>query len=421
MLNSSYCILNVQPPNAADVPAPPTGAAWGLGGALNTGAINAWQDSSYFRGELVGASIRTESFAGDGSGRHDWVYTRYEGHEAAGAATWVELFVGTLGSGHSSWDNITRYDADGVGCGAQYEACAGIGIGAQSNYATTAGMAVGRSAIALQQWTAEGCGAETWNYATYAGIGSGYAYVMASWDQTMAGYHRVADDALAGYELYRTVDGATFDFDTPWETFASLPHDTAALDAGHTYRFVLRQRNAYRLCSKNIEYTEIIVDDAGEETGQPPSAPEEITIKPAAHGAVTVTAIYHWLADGEELAADTWLVYLDSEGAPDPDNAAPIEVAISRSEALARLRYTSAPFADVAESATGALNSAALNSYAAAGGVTVHALVRVRRTGPPLVDSTNTATVSTAIETEGPEAPEGWAFFARVGATHGTH
>jgi len=216
----------------------------------------------------------------------------------------------------------------------------------------------------------------------------------------LRGRYRVANDALARYELFRGIDAAP-DFDSAaWETFTTLPHETAALDpapAGteRTYHFVLRARNKYDLASSNVLAWTVTVDENGDQVVTRPSAPDSYDVEPAAAGAVLVTASYAYTPDGED-AATKWLIYITDDGSdPDPDLDTPTEVTMRKSDGTARLRWTSSAFDD---------------------GDTIKVLVRTRRVdaGPVNVDSANTDIVSTTADTDGPAAPAGGIFFGSL-------
>lgn len=187
------------------------------------------------------------------------------------------------------------------------------------------------------------------------------------------GFYRVSDDSLEGYHLYRGVDAEPDLSAAAWETFSDLSHVTAFLDYGHIYYFVLRYRNKYGLFSENVKSW---VYAFGEEI--PPSAPEEINLSAGAAGVVNLTALYESAPDGTN-AADTWLIYLTSDGgAPDPDTDTPTEVAMAFSGGIARLDWTSSAFADA---------------------TTIRVLLRTSRTGG--AESTNTTDSSVETSTGG--------------------
>ena len=183
----------------------------------------------------------------------------------------------------------------------------------------------------------------------------------------LRGAYRCGDSALAQYELYRGVD-ASPSFVSPWETFAALPHTTAALAVSHTYHFVLRRRNAWNFVSQNITEWEVEIDADGDEVLAPPSAPTNIELQANPGGTVDVRATYNAAADGTTLAADTWLVY-EAEGAdPVPGVDTPTEITMGG----IHLAHTTSAYDT---------------------GADVRVLVRVRRSDDT-VDSINT-TIST--------------------------
>jgi len=228
---------------------------------------------------------------------------------------------------------------------------------------------------------------------TILGSESGLFGVARSYEQPLSGHFRVANDALALYELYVGVDGDPDLTAAPLETFSTLPHTTTAtFGPGHFYRWIVRRRNQYNLSSQNVYGPNnanigggtFTVNVDGSVAATPPSAPEDISITASSGGTMLVTANYQYLPDGAN-AATRFLVWLTSNGV-DPNPAdAPVVVPFYKSDGIGKLRYT-----------TGA--------YAA--GLTIKALVRVRRidAGPVNVDSTNTAIVSDVSETAGPSA-----------------
>jgi len=205
------------------------------------------------------------------------------------------------------------------------------------------------------------------------------------------GRHRVANDADDRYELYRGVD-AKADLDgSAWETFTSLPHETAALtppvSGTRAYHFVLRKRNKWGLSSLNTVETIITLNTAGEPTSAAPSAPQQTSAEATAGGTVTLQSRYAYPLDGGRQA-DTWLLYLTYDGSePDPDLDTPISVAMAKVDGVAKLTYVTAAQAE---------------------GTVVTALVRVRRSADPDVedsidvDSTNSLSVSATATLLGP-------------------
>jgi len=225
----------------------------------------------------------------------------------------------------------------------------------------------------------------TLSLALGAAVRTAYKYRVAVTTQSR-GKFRIANDADDRYELYRGVD-ALADLDSsPWDTFTTLPHTTAALTppmSGSTaYHFVLRKRNRWGLVSLNASETIITIAADGSPVGVAPSNPSPIAASAAAAGTVLITGRYAYLADGDRQA-DTWLVYLTFDGsAPDPDLDTPVEVAMSKVDGVARLNYTTDPQTE---------------------GTVVKAVVRVRRSDTPAVDSINTLAVSATATLLGPQ------------------
>jgi hypothetical protein len=201
----------------------------------------------------------------------------------------------------------------------------------------------------------------------------------------LRGRYRMAQDALAQYELFQGVDENPDFTAAPYETFASLPHTTAALAAGHTYAFVLRKRNQFNLSSQNVAAWILVVNASGNES-QRPSAPSVQLIGQAVGGRARITANYDYLVDLEAVRATTWSVWLTSNGTdPDPENDTPVYTgAMQFVDGQAKLDYTSA---------------------ACSHGATLKAIVRTRRAGPPVVDSANTTIMSITADAVGPAAP----------------
>lgn len=209
-----------------------------------------------------------------------------------------------------------------------------------------------------------------------------------------AGLYRAYDDALNRYELHQG-DGADPDLTgSPFETFTTLPHTTAAVDPDTDHRFVLRRRNRFDLVSLNVPAIPIDLS-VGEQLPDRPSAPFDVALAPAAGGTVRVTARYAYNADGA-ARADTWLIFLTTDGNdPDVGTTTPVEVTIRRADGIAKLSYTTA---------------------AQANGTVVKAIVRVAREG---TESANVDVYSATAETGGPLAPAaGGAFFGDTAEQH---
>jgi len=225
-------------------------------------------------------------------------------------------------------------------------------------------------------------------FASITGMGFGRHSVVASITGRSAALHRVANAALAVYELYRGVDESP-DLDAaPWETFATLPHDTAALDVSHAYHFVLRLRNQYGLVSQNIRETLLTIDAGGLLVATSPSVAANVTIAAEAGSKVRVRADYPYEADGGNQAT-RFLIYLTDDG-DDPVVGVdvPTVVTMTKADGVAKLSWLSAAFAPAA---------------------TIKVLIRTRRidAGPVNVDSASSSIVSAVTSSTGPAAPAG--------------
>jgi hypothetical protein len=204
-------------------------------------------------------------------------------------------------------------------------------------------------------------------------------------DGRLRGAYRLADTAVALYELYVGQDDEP-DFDAaPAATSATLPF-TCALAANHEYRLCVRLRNEYGLLSQNRNISTIRVDAGGDEEGVPPTGPDAVLLEAAAGGKVRVQAWYHPGPDGD-LAADTFALWLTSDGsAPDPADPETDTETMVAMGGVAHYDYTSGALGD---------------------GTTVKVLVRTRRSGTPDVDSENTAVFEVVTEENGPTTPTG--------------
>lgn len=151
------------------------------------------------------------------------------------------------------------------------------------------------------------------------------------------------EEAEDAYELYYAQDGEPDLEGDPWETFASLPHETAAISGAGVHNFVLRARNKWGLRSQNLDAWSVELDAEGAEVPPRPSAPGGIAVTPAANGAVRVTASYLYHPDGAN-AADQW--YLSVTDPPDTDYETIDMVKVG---GIARLDWTSASYGDANE------------------------------------------------------------------------
>jgi hypothetical protein len=201
-------------------------------------------------------------------------------------------------------------------------------------------------------------------------------------ESVLFGSYRAYDPALARYELYRGV-GVPADLEgSPWETFATLPHETASLSFPGIYYFVLRRRESSGLISQNIEQTRIELDGSGLEVQPNPSAPINIAIAQVGGEKVQITAEYDPTAD-EEFRADQFAIWWTDTGIdPDPLTAPSAVVDMAQISAVEFLDYLTPAFSD---------------------GDTVKVLVRTRRASAYY--SQNTGIESLVIDATLDDAP----------------
>jgi hypothetical protein len=285
---------------------------------------------------------------------------------------------GNYNAGYAAYGSVLR--GRGALLGARLATARGRGAALGAAIATTRG----RATISAGSFIAALRGAGIVRRAMLA-TARGSATMSVTYAGRLGGRYRAANDALDRYELHIGTDAAP-DLDAAAsETFASLPHATAALAAGHAYHLVLRRRNAWGLVSQNTRAWVVTIDASGNELPTPPSDPTQISLTPAAGGTITVSARYAYDADGVANQADRFVVYLTADGTdPDPATDVPAAIVVMRkADGVARLDYTAGPYAD---------------------GTEVRAIVRTRRSGTPNADSTGTTVYWAIATTAGPLA-----------------
>ena len=219
-----------------------------------------------------------------------------------------------------------------------------------------------------------------------------------AWTFTLRGCYRIEESALARYELYRGIDADPDLNSSPWETFTSLPHDTAELGAGHAYRFVLRRRNAYGLVSANAEESTITVAASGAQAERP-SAPDPVTADPAAGGTVRVRAAYEYELDAEAVRATHWAVWVAENADPNPNLTPTYTEALVLADGVGKLDWTSAAFSH---------------------GADVRVLVRTRRTAGAInTDSDNALVLRATADAVGPVLGASGTFLGRAAEQQG--
>lgn len=229
--------------------------------------------------------------------------------------------------------------------------------------------------------------------ASFTGKGIGLHTVQQVFNQKGDGLSRVANDALDQYELYIGSGGLAPDYGAPpAETFAALPHTSAAFAVDDVYLVTTRKRNKWNQVSENIDTFRLEIDGGGGQIVRPSEA-EQISVVPSAAGAVRVRAHYFYRPDAP-LSADNFLIYLRSDGSdPDPDLDIPAVVEMKQVDGASFLDYTSAPMAD---------------------GLDVRIIVRTRRAAAPAADSLDLTVYSTVSDIDGPAAVGGGAFFGVI-------
>lgn len=291
-------------------------------------------------------------------------------------ATFSTLNVDCQGDGFASGTATQHYATLGIAC--QASAQSGQYLGLHS------GLCVATGIVASQQSHHFTCVA--------ACVASGTAIrhrrsvgtlCQAAAVASAESYHGVPGQDR--YELFIAVDGASFDFGNPNETFTSLPHTTAlTLASDKVHDLVTRRRNRWGLSSQNMTPTTLVIDATGIAVQPDPSMPVEVNLMQAAGNKGRITATYYGAQDNAN-AANQWLVYVTTDGS-DPSFAAPIVIAM-----------------------TGNLRGVRLLSYltaALANGIQVRARVATRRfVSPDAFDSVLSPEVNVTISTTGPTAP----------------
>lgn len=143
-----------------------------------------------------------------------------------------------------------------------------------------------------------------------------------TYTETLPGQYRVADGALAQYELFLGEDGPP-DFGAAPTQTGALPL-VAALAAGHRWEWAVRARNAYDLSSQNTLTRVVTLNGDGEEAGAALTNPEIVSMTSAPGGEVDLRLRYNGLAD--VTPGDTFRVYVRTNGTnPDPETDSPID------------------------------------------------------------------------------------------------
>lgn len=123
------------------------------------------------------------------------------------------------------------------------------------------------------------------------------------------------DPGLSRYELFHALDGAPFDFSTPDETFASLPHTTSSTFTGNgKHRFVVRRRNAYNRVDSGRREHVIYVRQTNQSWPGPPSAPYDCRVGQYDTRYATFRAHYYPLLDPPDRRATHFAFWYTTDG-----------------------------------------------------------------------------------------------------------
>lgn len=248
-----------------------------------------------------------------------------------------------------------------------------------------------------------------------------FTYSGTDYYGTLRGCSRVAQAGIAGWYLYWGEDAepdteaAHDEFVADVDRLSASPFaatkDLSAVPSTDHYA-QLRYGSEYGILSPPLENPLIFrIDGTGEESLTPPSGPTIFQIAPYGEGEVRIKAAYFPTFDALADRADTWAVWITSDGTtPDPTTAATYTVAMAPAQTLLTdpriLDYTTA--ADYTE------------------GTPIKVLVRTRRTGTPYdpgppevpavpdTDSENVTVESTTAQYCGPSRPLGLASFGRA-------
>lgn len=150
------------------------------------------------------------------------------------------------------------------------------------------------------------------------GLYTPFTYSAVAYEETFYGYFRVGDTALDGYRLY--VNDAAVAFS------ATLPFDHA-LAANAAYDYRTTRRNQYGLESFNVLNRHIAIDSGGADITDVLTNPSGITLVSQPGGEVDLTLTY--LGSGDAVSADTWRLYITTDGTtPDPGTDTPEDTAM---------------------------------------------------------------------------------------------
>lgn len=223
-----------------------------------------------------------------------------------------------------------------------------------------------------------------------------WTYEAVSYTNTLRGRSRIINTALDRYEVYRGI-GVVPDYTAAaFDTSATVPWSPATtLSANSDHWFTIRKRNKYGLIEQN-RAIQVISLTSGVENARKPSAPEGATCVSTTGGKLKFTAMYNPLQDGTTYDAETWAIWVTSDGTT-PNTAA----AATHTQAMT----------------TGVVTMQLLSyipSTTYAEGVTIKWIIRTRREGSPDVDSANDTVGSFTHSATGPTR-------TNYSLLHGTH
>lgn len=350
--------LNTLPLGYTGEATPITVAAGLTRGALNTAALNSYAIEYEIQPRATGRSHIYNSFEVAGGGVSDLVISSFEmsgqgqriqratyNATAAGASNQGARSFVLSGRGHH--DVFNAISAGAVGISHLYGSFSPAGVGHHAHYVGYDLSGGGLASLGLG----------------FDVSGRGYAkFLKPLHAKSYQQGYRVADDGLAGFEVY-VGEGAMPDFTAPpAATGASLPitWPVPSLAAGETtvLHVVTRKRNKYGLLSHNQHPTLIEINESALEELGPITAPTVQSVLDGVSGVIKVYARYSSGVDRSE--ADSWELYVKEGADPDPDSDTAVAVA-TFGPSSAGYRWTT--------TATGLT----------AGG-TYHVLVAVRRT-----------------------------------------
>ena len=156
-----------------------------------------------------------------------------------------------------------------------------------------------------------------------------FIYSGTTYDTVLSGRYRLANDALALYELYEGVD-ADPTYTSATSTSATLPFDRALAAPGsgnYEYRHVIRQRNKYNLVSQNRYIRKTKIDSSGAQQVVNPTAPTNVTLTDIGGGYAQIRANY--LAQSDDPKADKWSIRVTGSGVDPTGSETAILVAMT--------------------------------------------------------------------------------------------